>query len=171
MFDRRRLKPLGWERWAMDMFHDPELFKLHVNYWKWGLLGLLVPALIGAAWYGSWAGWWAGLLWGGLLRVFVANQMLYCTNSLCHTIGSRMFDRDDNSRNLLVLAPLSLGLTLHNNHHAFPASASLSFRWWQLDITGALIRLMEKTGLAWDVRRASVEEREQKIRSMKNHGG
>lgn len=166
MFNQRYLKPPGWERLALDMFRDPQIFSLHLNYWKWGLLGLLTPAVLGGLWYQSLLGAWLGFLWGGLLRVFVANQLMYATNSLCHTIGTRMFKRFDNSRNILPLSIVSIGLSLHNNHHAFPAAASLQFRWWQIDIAGGLIWILEKMGVVWDVRRPTAEMIAQKLTGM-----
>lgn len=153
MFDAHSLKPKGWERMTPDMFRRPDLFRLHVSYAKWGVLGILIPALVGAAWYQTWQGFVSGLLWGGLLRIFVANQMYYITNSFGHLIGTRPFRRADNSRNNLLLAIPTLGLSLHNNHHEFPASASVSLRWWQPDISALVIRILELFGLVWDVRR------------------
>ena len=46
------------------------------------------------------------------------------------------------------VALLTLGEGWHNNHHAFPRSARHGFRWWELDATYALIRLLGLVGLA-----------------------
>lgn len=158
MFDPRSIKPKGWERMTPDMFRRPDLFRLHVNYAKWGFLGLLIPSIIGGVWYQSWQGVLSGFLWGGLLRVFAANQMYYITNSFGHLAGTRPFRRKDNSRNNLLLAIPTLGLSLHNNHHEFPACASVSLHWWQPDISALVIRILEIIGLVWDVRRPTVEQ-------------
>jgi stearoyl-CoA desaturase (delta-9 desaturase) len=40
----------------------------------------------------------------------------------------------------------------HNNHHAFPNAAIHSFQWWQLDMGGLVIQLLEKLGLVWDLK-------------------
>jgi stearoyl-CoA desaturase (delta-9 desaturase) len=45
-----------------------------------------------------------------------------------------------------------LGEGWHNNHHAFPTSARHGLAWWQLDASWLIIRGMELTGLAWNVR-------------------
>jgi fatty-acid desaturase len=47
---------------------------------------------------------------------------------------------------------ISLGEGWHNNHHAFPSSARHRFHWWQVDITWYVICLMERLGLAWDIK-------------------
>lgn len=67
-----------------------------------------------------------GLLWGGLLRVATVHHATWSVNSLCHLIGTRPFGSRDDSRNLGVLALPTLGGAGHNNHHAFPASATTS---------------------------------------------
>jgi hypothetical protein len=36
---------------------------------------------------------------------------------------------------------------------AFPSSAAHGLEWWQLDVSYGFIRLLERCGLAWDVRR------------------
>ena len=48
---------------------------------------------------------------------------------------------------------LGLGEGWHNNHHAFPGSAFHGLRWWQVDFSGQLIRWLEATRLAWNVKR------------------
>jgi hypothetical protein len=39
----------------------------------------------------------------------------------------------------------------HNNHHAFPRSARHGLRWWELDLTYGLIRLLALVGLAGQI--------------------
>lgn len=158
MLKPNHLKPAGWERWVPDLFKDPLLFQLHVNYYRWGLLGLAIPALIGGLWYGTWLGALSGLVWGGLLRVFTCNHVFYATNSICHSFGSRMFPRKDHSHNNMWLVIVSIGLSLHNNHHAFPRSARLNFRWWQIDIAGALIKALSWTGAITEMTVATPQE-------------
>lgn len=155
MFKAACLKPPGWEKQAPDLLRDPLLFRVHVGYAMWGMLGLLAPAVAGGLWHGNWAGMLSGFLWGGLLRVFAVNHMVYAANSLCHTVGTRPFRCAGNSRNIALLALPSLGMTLHNNHHGFPGAASLRLRWWDIDPAGILIGLLEKAGLVWDVRRVA----------------
>ena len=99
-----------------------------------------------------------GLLWGGAVRLFVVHHVTFSINSLCHFFGRRRFETDDESRNLLWLAPFSFGESWHNNHHAFPTSAEHGMRRWQIDTSALVIRGLEKLGLAWDVVRISPEK-------------
>lgn len=39
-------------------------------------------------------------------------------------------------------------------HHASPGRAPHGLRWWEFDITYQTIGLMERLGLAWEVRHA-----------------
>ena len=98
-----------------------------------------------------------GLLWGGGVRMLVVHHVTYSINSLCHFFGRRDYPTGDESRNLLWLAPFSIGESWHNNHHAFPTSARHGLRWWQVDPSWMVIRALEATGLAWDVVRVSPE--------------
>jgi stearoyl-CoA desaturase (delta-9 desaturase) len=105
-----------------------------------------------------------GLLWGGAIRMFVTHHVTYSINSLCHFFGRRRFATGDESRNLAWLALPSLGEAWHNNHHAFPTSAIHGLRRPErlLDPSAAVICLLEKTGLAWDVVRVAPERIAQK---------
>ena len=87
----------------------------------------LIPALLGAVLTWSWTGAALGFLWGGLVRVFVMNHVIYwCINSVTHTFGTRPFHTRDLSTNNVWLAIPTLGQAWHNNHHAFPGSAIMS---------------------------------------------
>jgi stearoyl-CoA desaturase (delta-9 desaturase) len=73
-------------------------------------------------------------------------------NGLGHYWGYRNFETSDASTNLVPFGFLIGGEELHNNHHAYPSSARLSNRWWELDIGWVYIRAMELLGFA-EVRR------------------
>ena len=79
--------------------------------------------------------------------------MPHVVNTVCHLWGTRPYETHDHSRNNFVLGVLAMGDGWHNNHHAFPYSARHGFRWWQFDLTWYVIWLMERIGLAWDVKR------------------
>jgi fatty-acid desaturase len=98
------------------------------------------------------------VLWGGAVRMLVLHHATYSINSLCHFFGRRDYDTPDESRNLLWLSLFTFGESWHNNHHAFPTSAAHGLRWWQIDVSAVVIRLLERTGLAWDVIRISPEK-------------
>ena len=89
--------------------------------------------------------------------------MTYSINSLCHFFGQRRFPTGDESRNLAWLAPFTFGESWHNNHHAFPTSAAHGLRRWELDISAAVIWVLERLGLAWDVVRVPPERQAAKL--------
>ncbi len=113
-----------------------------------GALGLLIPAVIGGLVTGKLYGApSAGFLWGGVVRMFVVEQSMSAINSVTHTFGTRPFvTRDDNSRNLGIMAWLAWGEGWHNNHHAFPYSAAFGLRWFEFDPGYLFIRLLAALG-------------------------
>jgi stearoyl-CoA desaturase (delta-9 desaturase) len=158
---------LGWlfeqvqrgshERYAPDLLADPTISFIDKTFLFWSLLGLAIPFGLGYLLGGTLDAALTGLLWGGAVRMFVLHHVTYSINSLCHFFGRRRFATEDESRNLLWLAPLSFGESWHNNHHAFPTSAFHGMRKYEFDVSGLLIAALERTGLAWDVQRVGVE--------------
>jgi stearoyl-CoA desaturase (Delta-9 desaturase) len=124
---------------------------------------LALPALLGFALTGTLHGALTGLVWGGFARIFLQHHITWSVNSVCHFFGRRRFDVDDHSTNVFWLALPSLGESWHHNHHAFPRSAAHGLRWWELDPSAALIALMRRLGLAWDVVRIAPERQTQKL--------
>ena len=55
-----------------------------------------------------------------------------------------------------------LGESWHHNHHAFPRAAVHGLRWWEVDITGTIIRTMRTLKLAWNVVEITPERQAQK---------
>ena len=71
-------------------------------------------------------------------------------NGVGHFFGYRSWDvpAPDASRNILPIGVLIGGEELHNNHHAFPASARFSVKWYEVDLGWIYIRALEALGLA-----------------------
>lgn len=69
-------------------------------------------------------------------------------NGVGHYRGYRNFETPDASANILPWGVLIGGEELHNNHHAFPSSAKLSSKWWELDLGWFYVRLLSMLGLA-----------------------
>ena len=69
-----------------------------------------------------------------------------------HDRCTAQFPLRDESRNIGVLAPPTMGGSWHNNHHARPALAQTRRHWWQLDLAGDFIRLLDRLGLVHNVR-------------------
>lgn len=154
---------LGWVFAEPDA--DPEVYCRHLlrdrmvvfvsrTHLLWVALALAIPCAIGGA-FGGWLGALTGLLWGGLVRQFLTHHVTWSVNSICHTFGKRAFETNDASRNEWLVGLLAFGEGWHNNHHAFPRSAFHGLRWWQFDLAGYVIRLLERLGLAHDVYRVA----------------
>jgi stearoyl-CoA desaturase (delta-9 desaturase) len=150
LFEEHRFEP---GREAPDLVRDGATVTAQRHYLTWFALGLALPAVIGLAVSGTWYGALEGLLWGGLVRVFAVHHATWSVNSLCHLVGAQPWQSRDGSRNVAWLALPTLGGAWHNNHHAFPASATTSLARWQIDPSGWLISGAEAVGLVWDVRR------------------
>jgi stearoyl-CoA desaturase (delta-9 desaturase) len=98
--------------------------------------------------------------------MLVIHHVTYSINSLCHFFGSRRFNTDDESRNLMWLAPFSFGEAWHNNHHAFPTSAAHGMRRFEFDPSALVIRALERLGLVWDVVRITPERQAMKASAL-----
>ncbi|SRR5579883_1507088 len=123
---------------------DPIVRFMSRTFALWVVLSLVIPFAIGG---------WSGLLWGGLVRIFLVHHVTWSVNSICHTFGRRAFETRDRSRNEWIIGLLAFGEGWHNNHHAFPRSAFHGLHWWQLDLSGSLIWLLERLGLVQEVYR------------------
>ncbi len=146
-----------WKKYAPDLYEDQGMRRINRYFVPLVVLGLAIPALAGYLLTGSLLGAATGLLWGGLVRVFFVHHVTWSVNSVCHFLGSRRFDVEDQSTNVFWLALPSLGESWHHNHHAFPRSAVHGLRRWELDPSAVLIGAMEKVGLAWNVIRIAPE--------------
>ncbi|HEV3318619.1 MAG TPA: acyl-CoA desaturase [Solirubrobacteraceae bacterium] len=139
------------ERYAPDLIADPVVSFVDRTFFLWTIVGLGAAFGLGYAIGGSLRAGLTGLLWGGAVRMLVLHHMTYSINSLCHFFGRRDYATEDHSRNLLWLALPTLGEAWHNNHHAFPTSASHGLSWRQPDVSALVIRTMARLGLCWDV--------------------
>lgn len=105
---------------------------------EWSALGGLAifVLLFGSA-------WGAGMF---LLQAVVYILLNSSINSICHMIGYRNYDNQ--ATNLRLLALLTAGEGLHNNHHEYPSSAKFALRRGEIDLAWPMIRLLERLGLA-----------------------
>jgi stearoyl-CoA desaturase (Delta-9 desaturase) len=69
-------------------------------------------------------------------------------NGVGHYWGYRHWPTPDASTNIVPWGILIGGEELHNNHHAYPTSAKLSSKWYELDAGWLYIRILEALGLA-----------------------
>ncbi len=149
-------------RYAKDLVADPLIRFVDRTFVVWVIAGLAVAFGLGVALTGSVVGGLTALLWGGAARIFFLHHATFSINSVCHFFGRRAYDTPDESRNVAWLAIPTWGEAWHNNHHAFPTSYRHGLRRWQIDPSAGMIRVMEMTGLAWDVVRVDPSRRERK---------
>jgi fatty-acid desaturase len=96
----------------------------------------------------------AGLLWGirGVLALWLMSVLIYnlgdAIDSIAHLYGARPFAVTHAARNNVRLAILTMGEGWHANHHAFPRSARHGLLPGQFDGCWAMIRLLQRLGLA-----------------------
>lgn len=150
--------------YARDLLADKSMMWVNKRYYLWIALGLALPAALGGALTGSLYGALEGFLWGGLIRMFALHNVIWWITSFAHVFGSRDYVSRDLSTNNFWLAIPTLGESWHNHHHAFPRAAILSFAWWQIDISGGVIVVLEKLGIVSEVCRISKEERQKRRR-------
>jgi stearoyl-CoA desaturase (delta-9 desaturase) len=144
-----------------DLTRRPDFVWIDRHWFLWYILGLALPALIAFLIGGTAFDALIGFLWGGVFRHFLVFQVPFVVNTVCHLWGSQPYETADHSRNNFVVGVVALGEGWHNNHHAYPSSARHGFHWWQIDITWYVICLLERVGLAWDVKQPSLALRQE----------
>jgi stearoyl-CoA desaturase (Delta-9 desaturase) len=150
-----KYEPTRWEL-IRQFSHYPELLWMNRNH--------MVPGLsLAAGSYGL--GWWLAqaapglgtngpqmFLWAFLISTVAGYHATFTINSLSHVYGTQRYDTGDQSRNNWLLALLTLGEGWHNNHHYYPSSVAMGFRWWEIDITLYILKTLAALGLIWDLK-------------------
>jgi stearoyl-CoA desaturase (delta-9 desaturase) len=103
-----------------------------------GLMLILDVLLFGVYGITVWA---VQMLW---IPLFAAGVI----NGVGHFWGYRNFESPDAATNIVPWGILIGGEELHNNHHAFPSSARLSSKGWELDVGWLYIRTLSALRLA-----------------------
>lgn len=105
---------------------------LHRNYFLVYLITWFVLWLVGGFWLVAYA---------AIIPTVLVTFAQVLTTYLCHMdIGYRNYDTEDKSVNVWWWALFDFGEALHNNHHANPGRWSLSDKWYEVDISGFVIR-------------------------------
>ncbi|MCG8576906.1 MAG: fatty acid desaturase [Flavobacteriales bacterium] len=131
-----------------DLLKIPLVRWINKTYFLWLILGVLLPAAVGFLITWDYKGAVIGFIWGGLGRLFLVNHFTYTVTSVCHVVGKQPFKTTEHSRNNWFLSIPTFGQAWHNNHHAFPYSAVVNFKWWQIDLGGMMIRIFKGLGMA-----------------------
>ncbi|KAF1687438.1 DesA family fatty acid desaturase [Pseudoxanthomonas taiwanensis] len=133
--DRASIEQYG--KGAPDDWIERHLYTPHANLGP-TLLLLVEFALFGLPGVAMWA----------IQMAWIPFWAAGVVNGLGHWWGYRNFESADTSTNLTPWGVWIGGEELHNNHHAFPSSARFSMRRWEFDIGWAVIKGLEKLGLA-----------------------
>jgi stearoyl-CoA desaturase (Delta-9 desaturase) len=138
-----------------DFARYPELMWLHKYE--------LVPPFVLAS--GCYAvGGWPGLVVGFFWSTVLVYHATFCINSLAHVRGRQRYVTADDSRNNWLLALFTMGEGWHNNHHAYQGSVRQGFRWWEIDATFYILKVLSCFGLVWDLKTPPVDVRRNKHR-------
>lgn len=95
---------------------------------------------------------WQFVFYGFFLSTAAVYHITFCINSVAHTFGKQRYDTGDDSRNNWILGLLAMGEGWHNNHHRYSVCARQGFRWWEIDLSYQLLRILQWIGLVWDIR-------------------
>ena len=123
-----------------DLVKHPELVRLDKHPY------LPAAALAVATWL---VAGWPGLIVGFVWSTVLLYHGTFSINSLAHVHGKQRYVTGDDSRNNWWLAVITLGEGWHNNHHAYMASARQGFRWWEVDPTYYLLRVLSWGRVVW----------------------
>jgi stearoyl-CoA desaturase (Delta-9 desaturase) len=146
--------PTDYKR-IQDFAKFPELVLLNRFDWTGSVMASVILLVLGAYLEKNYPqlGTNAYQLW--IWGFFVSTTFLFhgtvTINSLSHVWGNRRFETKDTSRNNFILALITMGEGWHNNHHYFPGSARQGLRWWEVDATYYILKMMSWVGLVWDL--------------------
>jgi len=85
------------------------------------------------------SGWWFFLLPVHILMLPLHGAII---NWFAHKYGTVNFKLKNTSTNLFKIDLLMMGEAYHNNHHKSPSSTNFGFRWYELDPTYGVIRIL-----------------------------
>ena len=156
---RHYVQDMAWQLFCRFDFERPPSFHVesdlrddpYIQFYDktWWLIQLLLAGglylLGGIEW----------LLWGCCLRVFVSIAGHWTVTYFCHNPGPAKWHVEGagvQASNLRFSGFITHGECWHNNHHAFPESAQIGLDANQTDPAWAVIRCLERFGLARDVK-------------------
>lgn len=173
MEDPHSLKQYGfWHShigWIMDTEHEETHYDLVKDLMKFPELKWLndfhvIPAIVlgavvtmvggvvnGGSLSTMFTHGWSTLFIGFFLSTVFVYHGTFAINSLMHWIGKARYKTDDNSKNSLILALISLGEGWHNNHHYYQRSTRQGFFWWEIDLTYYGLTVLSWLGLVWEL--------------------
>ena len=112
-------------------------------YSKYTWQGMGVSLVIFVALFG-----FAGLSMWCMQLIWIPITAAGIINGTGHALGYRNHHTNDASTNIVPIGIIIGGEELHNNHHAYGASAKFSVRWYEFDIGWMYIQMLSALGLA-----------------------
>lgn len=89
-----------------------------------------------------------GFWWALLPAHFVMGPIHGAIVNWCgHRYGYRNFDSDDVSRNTLIFDFVTMGELFQNNHHKYAMRSNFAVRWFEVDPTYQVMRVMHALGI------------------------
>ena len=130
---------------TMDRYGQgtPDDWLEHALYSRLPFLGITLMLFINFLLFGA-----AGVAIFAIQMLWIPVWAAGVINGIGHYWGYRNFETMDAARNICPWGILIGGEELHNNHHAYAASARLSNKWWEFDIGWLYIRVLELLRLA-----------------------
>src|SRR5438067_2025591 len=121
------------------------------------VVSFVLPTALGWIWNGA-LGALGAFLIGGVARVVFLQHCTFFINSACHTIGNRPYSSRCSARDSWLMALFTFGEGYHNYHHEFQHDYRNGVKPWQFDPTKWTIWLLQKVGLAGQLRRVPSEK-------------
>ena len=85
------------------------------------------------------------LHWAPAALTAVMSNVVNYAGHMPHWFGNfRTYNLNDHSANSWLWAIPSWGEAWHNNHHRWPKRAYFGEKWWQLDISGIIIKIIKQ---------------------------
>lgn len=94
----------------------------------------------------------SSLFIGFFLSTAILFHGTFSINSIMHKFGRQRYESNDESKNNLILALVTLGEGWHNNHHYYEVAARQGFFWWEIDITWYVLKTLSFFGIVWDMK-------------------
>ncbi|MBS2003786.1 MAG: acyl-CoA desaturase [Cyanobacteria bacterium SZAS LIN-5] len=152
IFHKRYPEHINPQLQAPDLINDPVYsFLERCNNWH---RSHLTNSAIG---FGSRLVLWLFFGWkialASVLAGLVCQQVPFLLNVVCHkrNLGYKNYEEGDDSVNVWWLLIPTMGDNWHNNHHAFPGCARSGFRWFEIDFSYMVIKMLESLRLASNV--------------------
>lgn len=155
---------MGWLLQGQSPYKEIKAEAAHVKdltkdgFYRWLTRWHLVPQIVLAAILYAFGGW-KFVLWGVFVRVVFSWHATWFVNSAAHVWGTRRFETRDDSRNNWWVALMAHGEGWHNNHHAHPSAARHGLTWYEIDVNWYGIWVLDKLGLAKNIRLASLPKK------------